>query len=223
MGTALIIGASRGIGHELVRQYRADGWRVLATHRKLNDAKALRELGAEAIRLDVTDAAASVALADSLRAGELDVVVINAGIFPTGDSDPAALDEASFLDGMRTNVLAPLRLAGLLGSKVKAGGVMGFMSTSMASLGQLQMSNAPFYRCSKTALNMVVRQQTLILRDSGVFTVALDPGWVQTDMGGADADIDVATSVDGLRRVIASIDAASSGSYFAYNGKQHSW
>ena len=62
MPTALIIGASRGIGHELARQYRADGWRVIATARKPHDCEELRQLGAEAHQLDVLDAESIAAL-----------------------------------------------------------------------------------------------------------------------------------------------------------------
>lgn len=223
MPTALIIGASRGIGHEFVRQYRAEGRRVLATYRKPADADGLAALGAEPVRLDVNDATACVGLAASIPDGSLNVVVINAGIFPKGDDNPATLDEASFLDGMRTNVLAPMRLAGLLGPKLAVGGVVGFLSSSMASIGALTQSNALFYRSSKAALNMVVKAQANVLREHGRYAVALDPGWVKTDMGGPHAEIDAATSVAGLRTVLAGIDAGRSGGYFEYTGIAQPW
>jgi NAD(P)-dependent dehydrogenase (short-subunit alcohol dehydrogenase family) len=223
MKTALIIGASRGIGHEFVRQYLAEGWRVLATHRKPDDGEALAVLGAEPHPLDVTDAAAVEALAARLAGRALDVLVINAGIFPQGDDDLTQPDEASFIEGMRTNVLAPTRLAAALSPLMAASGTVGFLSSRMGSMTMHHGTNALFYRSSKAALNMVVRHFANAWQDRGVRTIALHPGWVRTDMGGSNADIDAATSVTGLRRVLAEGGMERSGGFFSYDGEALPW
>jgi NAD(P)-dependent dehydrogenase (short-subunit alcohol dehydrogenase family) len=223
MATALIVGASRGIGHEFVRQYVANGWRVLATCRKAADLDALSALGAETHLLDVTNSDAAVALAETFTTEKLDVVVINAGVLPKGDGDPAALDEASFLEGMRTNVLAPMRLAGLFGPLIKEGGTLGVLSSRMGSIGLMTGSDSLFYRSSKAAVNMVVKSYANEWKSRGVRAIALHPGWVRTDMGGSNADIDVSTSVSGLRAVIAEGDIERSGGFFDYSGKALAW
>ncbi|MFC4161531.1 SDR family NAD(P)-dependent oxidoreductase [Chitinimonas lacunae] len=223
MPAVLIIGASRGIGRELVRQYLAEGWQVLASYRQPADGDALEAAGAEAIRLDVGDAAASEALAASLKPASLDLVILNAGIYPQGDEDPAHPDEAAFLEGMRINVLAPMRLAALLKPALKPGGCVAFLSSRMGSKKLLESGNALFYRSSKAALNVVVKGLANAWKNEGLRALALHPGWVRTDMGGSDADIDVATSAAGLRQVIAEPGLARSGRFFAYDGAELPW
>ncbi|MBV8657654.1 MAG: SDR family NAD(P)-dependent oxidoreductase [Burkholderiales bacterium] len=223
MPTALIIGASRGIGHEFVRQYRADGWRVVATCRKPADLDGIKALGAEPHLLDVTDNDAVVALSKALAHDAFDTLVINAGIFPEGDADPAHLDELAFLDGMRTNVLGPMRVAGLFGPLMAPNGTVGVLSSKMGSVSLMAGSNALFYRTSKAAVNMVVKSYANAWRERSVRAIALHPGWVQTDMGGSNADIDVATSVRGLRAVLAAGGMERSGGYFDYAGNALPW
>src|SRR4051812_32572975 len=106
----LIIGASRGIGLEFVRQYRADGADVTATARDDAGLQRLRDLGATALRLDVTDAEQAAGLAAQVEAARFDIAVVNAGVTgtrTTGLEVPAA-DE--FDTVMRTNVLGPMRV-----------------------------------------------------------------------------------------------------------------
>ncbi|MFX5522104.1 SDR family NAD(P)-dependent oxidoreductase, partial [Acinetobacter baumannii] len=79
MPTALILGASRGIGLEFVRQYRADGWRVIATARSDQGLAALKSLGAEAHRVDLTEADQVAGLGWTLDGESLDVAIYNAG------------------------------------------------------------------------------------------------------------------------------------------------
>ncbi|MBV8468030.1 MAG: SDR family NAD(P)-dependent oxidoreductase [Burkholderiales bacterium] len=223
MKAALIFGASRGIGHEFVRQYRADGWRVLATCRKAADVEALQALGAEVHLLDVTDADGVITLAGKLAAERFDVIVINAGVFPRGDDKPDALDEASFLNGMRTNVLAPQRLIGLFGDHLNASATLGVLSSQMGSIGRTEGSNAMFYRATKAAVNMVIKAYANAWQDGNKRILALHPGWVKTDMGGAGAEIEVATSVSGLRRVIAAGGMERNGGFFDYADEALEW
>lgn len=223
MTTVLIIGASRGLGREMARQYRADGWQVLATYRKEEDAPALREIGVEPIRLDVRDGAACEALAASLKPASLDVAIVNAGVYMQGDADPAHPDEAAFLETMQINVLAPMRLGGLLRPAMKPGATIAFLSSRMGSKALYDNDGAMFYRASKAALNVVVKGFANAWREDGVRALALHPGWVRTDMGGAGADLDAATSIQGLRQVIAAPGLERSGHFFAYDGEELPW
>jgi len=111
MPRALIIGASRGIGHELARQYRTDGWDVIGTARDEAGLGKLAALGAKALKLDATDASAASTLEAGIAGVGLDVVVFCAGIYGprTQGIDPPS--ESEFDAVMRTNVLAAMNLA----------------------------------------------------------------------------------------------------------------
>jgi NAD(P)-dependent dehydrogenase (short-subunit alcohol dehydrogenase family) len=222
MPTALIIGASRGIGHELARQYLADGWRVIATARKPDDVAALTALGTEAHQLDVTNVDAVAALGWELDGELLDVAFLNAGVYgPRHDGFPT---EAEFDNVMHTNVLAALRLLPILGPLVGAArGKLAVLSSRMGSMGARTSSGGTLYRASKAALNSVLVDTSLSFGPQGATCVAFHPGWVQTDMGGAGASLPVQQSVAGLRKTLAGLTSADNGKFFNYDGKPIPW
>ena len=219
----LVVGASRGIGLEFVRQYRADGARVLATHRAAADVARLRALGAEPLPLDVLDAGAIAGLGRRLAGERLDVAIFNAGVFGPRTPGVVAPEAEAFDMVMHTNVLAAMRLIPLLAPALAGGGRLAVLSSRMGSLSLMQSSSGWLYRASKAALNAVLKAASVELGAQGIVCVALHPGWVRTDMGGAGADIDAADSVAGMRRVIAAADAASNGGFFDYGGERLAW
>jgi NAD(P)-dependent dehydrogenase (short-subunit alcohol dehydrogenase family) len=79
------------------------------------------------------------------------------------------------------------------------------------------------YRSTKAAANAITRSMALDLARYGILVVALHPGWVRTDMGGPHAELDVATSVAGLRKVIAGLTHEQSGRFLAYDGSELPW
>jgi len=219
----LVVGASRGIGLEFVRQYRADGARVLATHRAAADVARLRALGAEPLPLDVLDAGAIAGLGRRLAGERLDVAIVNAGVFGPRTPGVVAPEAEAFDMVMHTNVLAAMRLIPLLAPALAGGGRLAVLSSRMGSLSLMQSSSGWLYRASKAALNAVLKAASVELGAQGIVCVALHPGWVRTDMGGAGADIDAADSVAGMRRVVAAADAASNGGFFDYGGERLAW
>jgi NAD(P)-dependent dehydrogenase (short-subunit alcohol dehydrogenase family) len=222
MPTALIIGASRGIGLELVRQYRADGWRVIATVRKAEDTARLHQLGAEVLQLDVTDPEAIAGLGWKLDDEKLDIAFLNAGVYgPRHDGFPTRED---FDNVMHTNVLAAMRILPMIGPLVAhAQGRLGVLSSRMGSIGARGHAGGTLYRASKAALNSVLMDAALTWGPQGAICVAFHPGWVQTDMGGAAADIAPETSVRGLRATLASRKSADNGKFFNYDGTPIPW
>jgi NAD(P)-dependent dehydrogenase (short-subunit alcohol dehydrogenase family) len=222
MSTALIIGASRGIGLELVRQYRADGWRVIATARSPEALVALRALGAEPHQLDVTDVDAVAGFGWKLDDERLDVAFLNAGVYgPRHDGFPT---EAEFDTVMHTNVLAALRLLPMLGPLVaSARGRLAVLSSRMGSLGARTSTAGTLYRASKAALNSVLLDASLQWGPKGALCVAFHPGWVRTDMGGAGADITPEQSARGLRATLAGLAPGANGNFLNYDGTPIPW
>lgn len=221
----LIVGASRGIGFELARQYCEAGHVVTATVRRKADVKNVEALGAKVV---VFDAVKSPLTSVSRAAGKADIVIFNAGVLgdrgKVGDKHSAA----TFDQVMRTNVYAPLRFMSAVAARLaKRGAKLAVLSSIMGSKQHMATSSAVVYRASKAAVNMVARATALEFGrgkdNAGLIVLALHPGWVRTDMGGSDADIDVETSVLGLTRVIARAKPADSGLYFDYTGKKLSW
>jgi NAD(P)-dependent dehydrogenase (short-subunit alcohol dehydrogenase family) len=220
----LVVGASRGIGLEFVRQYRADGARVIATHRSPAHAALLRALGAEPRLLDVLDAPAIARLGRSLAGERLAVAIVNAGVFGPRTQGLVAPEAAAFDAVMQTNVLAAMRLIPVLAPPLAAaGGRLAVLSSRMGSMSLMQASSGWLYRASKAALNGVLKAASVELGPQGIVCLALHPGWVRTDMGGAAADIDAAASVAGMRRTIDAADAASNGGFFNYDGESLAW
>jgi NAD(P)-dependent dehydrogenase (short-subunit alcohol dehydrogenase family) len=224
MPTVLIIGASRGIGHEFARQYRADKWDVIGTARDEAGLAKLAALGARSLKIDVNDTAAPAALEAGIASTKLDVAIFCAGVYgPRSQKlETPALEE--FDSVMRTNVLAAMRLAPVAGRALAGGkGKLAVISSRMASMGIRSAPSGWLYRASKAALNSALKDMSLVLGPDGVTCITFHPGWVKTDMGGAGADIDVTTSVSGMRGTLAALQPAQNGSFLNYDGAVLPW
>jgi NAD(P)-dependent dehydrogenase (short-subunit alcohol dehydrogenase family) len=218
MPTVLIIGASRGIGLELVRQYLAEGRRVIGTVRGDVGAARLQALGAEVLRVDVSDPASVSSLAWQLDGERLDVALYVAGVMDRANATTPPTREA-FDQVMHTNVLGAMQVIPQVLPMVEAAqGVFGVLSSSMSQIGSVPASNAWLYRVSKAALNMALSSARFDYPEARL--VALDPGWVQTDMGGAAAPVSLEDSVSGLRKVIADITPEDSGRLLHFDGRR---
>ena len=217
MPTAAIIGASRGIGLGLAREYAGDGWRVHATTRTPKRPGALGGIGGDVHlhELEVTDRAQQQALAASLAGEAIDVLIHNAGVYGT-------LMRASTVN--RINAEAPIEIAetlmdAVLRSEQKKIALitsqMGARHGSGRSLGK--------YGESKAALNDRFRAVERDWRKAGCLAVVIHPGWVRTDMGGSSASISVEESARGIRRVMADLDESHHGRFWTWDGREHSW
>ncbi|MEO8938790.1 MAG: SDR family oxidoreductase [Burkholderiaceae bacterium] len=220
--TVLVIGASRGIGHELARQYRDAGATVHATVRKDADATALNAIGCTVHHLDVIVADDWHAFGKAIAAIGFDIAIHNAGVSgPRGDGPPTR-DE--FDDTMRANVWAAMQMSPRVGPRVAAvHGKLVVVSSRLGSISMRDNGKYTAYRASKAAVNSVMKDAALTYGPQGVTCIALHPGWVRTDMGGGGADLDVADSAKGIRKTIEGLSRDDNGCFFNYDGGTMRW
>ena len=218
MSTVLVIGASRGIGLEFVRQYREAGRRVIATVRDADGRARVQALGAEALTVDVAKPASVSGLAWQLDGEKIDLALYVAGVLrrPNALTPPTRDD---FDAVMHTNVIGAMQTLPQVAPLVaEARGVFAFLSSSMSQIGSVPDSGSWLYRTSKAALNMAVAAAQHDYPDATFVTI--DPGWVQTDMGGAGAALTVAQSVKGMRKVLGSLTDADKGHLLHHDGRR---
>lgn len=217
-----IVGASRGLGLEFVRQYRADQHRVVATARSEEGLQRLHALGAEAFALDVTDAASAAGIGWRIDGEAFDIVVINAGVYGprTTSLEPPSQDDFDLV--MRTNVLGPMRVVGQIADAMAPHAKLAVISSRMGSIGLRGSAYGWLYRASKAALNSVLKDASLELRGRAT-CVAFHPGWVQTDMGGSGADLTPTQAVHDLRQTLARLTPADNGGFFDHDGTPLAW
>jgi NAD(P)-dependent dehydrogenase (short-subunit alcohol dehydrogenase family) len=224
MPTVLITGASRGLGLEFARQYAADGWRVHACCREPGGAVTAISGDVVCHALDVTDTAAIAALGAALKGEALDLLVNNAGIMGRGQK-LGRIDADGWDTVLRVNAIAPIMLSeALLPNLRKAiGAKIAMLTSRMGSIADNTSGGMYAYRSSKAALNAAARSLALDLADDGIGVVLLHPGWVRTDMGGPNGQIDAPEAVSGLRRIIGDLKMTDSGAFYAYDGRQIPW
>lgn len=223
--TALIVGASRGIGLGLVKQLHADGWHVIATVRDPKAAAALQAMpGVRIEALDIDDSAALELLAERLQGVPLDLLLVNAGILGPAHQSASAVTAAELGQLFMTNAVAPIRLAErLLGQIPPDSGVLAFMSSLLGSVANPEGNDLALYKASKAALNSLTNSLVCSLPEPRPTVLSLHPGWVKTDLGGAGASVEIATSCQGL---VAQIErhAGLGGHHFVdYQGQNIPW
>lgn len=230
--TALITGASRGIGLGLTKELLATGATVVATVRSASNG--LSELAANAggrlhiVQLDTGSSASITACVEGLKKQfqHFDLVVNNAGILeeirPFGE-----VKEQELLNAFQVNAIGPflltqqLRAAGLIG---QPGTVIANISSIVGSIGTSVFNEvrAYAYRASKAALNSLTRFSDMALASEGISCVAIHPGYVKTDINKGAGFISVEESATGILQVLDS-GKDLHGRFYAYDGEELPW
>ncbi|MFT7044115.1 MAG: NAD(P)-dependent dehydrogenase (short-subunit alcohol dehydrogenase family) [Candidatus Azotimanducaceae bacterium] len=228
METIIITGANRGIGLELTRQYLQSDRTVIATCRQPDAAADLQALTSnpnlQIRQLDVTDQASIDDFSAALKDQTIDVLLNNAGVTGGPKQGLKDVQTRSWLDTFATNTIAPLRLSTVLLKNLQSAERPRIISVSsyMGSIGR-PGSGAYEYRSSKAALNKVMQVMSCDLADDGIIVCPVHPGWVRTDMGGANADLSVEQSAGGLIDLIDKLNQQQSGRFWNWDGEELPW
>ncbi len=234
--TILITGANRGIGLGLAREFLDRGWRVFATCRDLAAADELQALARtnptrlEVLSLEVRDEASVAALTRTVaaRTTSLDVLVNNAGIQAAARAEKiGGLDLAAVSAALAVNTVAPMAVTQALLPLLRAGHQPRIVNISSGA-GSMKTLNTRAhygYSISKAALNMFVRRAAADLAPLGVTIVSVSPGWIKTDMGGAEADLTVEAATAALADTIANLSFAQNGQWLDRFGQlsEYAW
>jgi NAD(P)-dependent dehydrogenase (short-subunit alcohol dehydrogenase family) len=231
MPSALITGANRGLGLEFARQYLANGWQVYAACRDPESASELRRLADGSgqklviIGLDVTDPLSIKAAAAELAGRAIDVLLNNAGVGGVRGQTIGNIDYKAWAKVLDVNTLGPMRVAEAFVDNVARSErkLIVTITSGMGSIADNTSGGAFAYRSSKAAVNMVVRSLAIDLAPRGITCVVINPGWVQTDLGGSQATLAPAESVTRLRRLMETLGPAQSGRFFNYDGREYAW
>ena len=243
----LITGANKGLGLGLVKHLLANRpcpQHVIATSRSLggDKSKELEELAAKetclsVIQLDVDDPATfptAVGMVDGIvQEHGLNVLVNNAGIHIRRGIENVTADDMKQV--YATNTIGPLMLTQSFLPLLKRAAShsskpLGWERSAIINISSLlaSMSNNDSgslypYRCSKAALNAMTKSLSVDLLKDGIITVAVNPGWVSTEMGGSKAPLTVDEAVQGMVKLFSSLNQDSNGGFFKYDGTVTEW
>ena len=222
MPTALIFGASRGLGRALAEEHLKRGWQVIATVR---DAKALADIASDALTVetvDTTDWPAVDALRARLAGRSLDLLFVSAAVIGPSTEPIGEVEPDAFAQMMLVNVLGPLRIADRYADLVAPEGTVAVMSSGLGSITLNTTGGYEAYRMSKAALDMGLRSIAARRQDRRTW-LAVDPGWVQTDMGGPSATLTIDQSIPSLVDMLESRRGATGAAFVNYANKEHPW
>ena len=223
MARVLITGATRGLGRELVRLFAAKGDEVIACCRDIEQRGGDMPRAIRWLPLDLADEAAIRAFPALLDGAAIDILIHNAAIRgATGGL--AEVDFTGFAQVMQVNAAAPLILTREVRPNLMAGRrrIVAMISSRAGSMTEGPDPDGDYaYRCSKAALNMGARK--LAYDDPALTVLMLHPGWIRTDMGGPEAELDVREAARGLAARIAAAGPEDSGSFRAWDGTPIAW
>jgi len=224
----LLFGASRGLGLAIAEEYLKLGWHVVATARN-GSGTALHNLAAKAdgrldiAVVDITDPAQLTALHDRLGSDRFDLLFVNAGVKNDDKETIADVSTEEFVRVMVTNALSPMRVIETFQDLLPPTGAIAIMSSGQGSVGNNETGGYEVYRASKAALNTLMRSFAARHRDDPRTLLLLAPGWVRTDMGGANARLSVQDSIPNLVNVIQAQEGKGGLLYLDYLGRTVSW
>jgi NAD(P)-dependent dehydrogenase (short-subunit alcohol dehydrogenase family) len=224
----LLIGASRGLGYALAAEFLQRGWHVVATERsagssKLHDLAKAFEGRLEIETVDINDPALVEALQKRLSSRMFDLLFINAGVTNNPLETIAEVTTDEFTRVMVTNALSPMRVLESLERLVVSTGTIGLMSSGQGSVADNESGSREVYRASKAALNTLMRSFAARHRGDPRAMLLIAPGWVRTEMGGADGRLSIEDSIPNVANTIEAQSGKAGLQYLDYLGRTVRW
>ena len=227
--TALIVGASRGLGHAIAAEFADRGWNVIGTVRDAASRTLLHELAdrspgrVSVEQLDMNEPAHLTRLRERLAGTRLEVLFVNAGTTKHERTPIGEVPAADFAEVMLTNALGPMRVVEALEDLVTPVGLIGAMSSGQGSIGRNTTGLRELYRGSKAALNMFMRSFAARQSDGRRALVLMAPGWIRTELGGPDAPFTIEENVPRVVDVLLSKAGRPGLEYLDYQGRTVPW
>ncbi|MDH5392875.1 MAG: SDR family oxidoreductase [Gammaproteobacteria bacterium] len=220
--SVLITGANRGIGLQMVKQAVKNGWRVYACCRHPGGADALINVasltpGQVSIHvLDIAETAQIQALAYELRNTPLDWLINNAGVYGSMHHQFGKTDDHDWLKSFQINTIGPMKMAEAFVNNLEAATEKKIvtLSSKMASMADNRSGGSYIYRSTKAALNAVIKSLSVDLKARNITVLAVHPGWVKTDMGGPNAEIDAQQSVSAIFNIVETSTLQDTGAFY---------
>jgi NAD(P)-dependent dehydrogenase (short-subunit alcohol dehydrogenase family) len=225
--TALIIGASRGLGYALAAEYLVRGWQVTATVRGARQTD-LHHLACDSggrlvvETVDITVPEEVAALHDRLAPATFDLLFVNAGVTNGPEETVADVSTDTFIRLMVTNALSPMRVIEAL-QDLAPDGTIGVMSSGQGSVANNEKGGFEIYRASKSALNQLMRSFAARHADDPRTLLLIAPGWVQTSLGGPGAPLTIDQSIPGVVDTIEAQTGKGGLQYLNYRGQAVRW
>jgi NAD(P)-dependent dehydrogenase (short-subunit alcohol dehydrogenase family) len=224
--SVLLIGASRGLGYAIAKEYVDRGARVVATVRG-QDRTALHDLQdtvgglLEIEHVDITIPEQVRSLRQRLGSRTFDLLFVNAGVGTAATVADVATDE--FVRVMVTNALGPMQVIEIFGDVVASDGTIAIMSSGQGSIANNTNGNFEIYRASKSALNQLMRSYAARHHDDPRSLLLMAPGWVKTDLGGPNARLTIDESIPNLVRTVDAQRGHTGLQYLDYQGHAVPW
>ena len=231
MSNIMIVGATRGIGLELTKQYAEEGNSVIACARDTGSASLLDELasGSDNItieQLDVSNPSSIEEASNKIGDRAIDTVIIVAGAVG-GMPENQSIDNIDIEEWHRTldtNTIGPLLVAKAFKDNLAASGNGNLMIlSSQLGASTWPMGGMYIYSTTKAAVGKAGKILSLDWAEEPITVSIMHPGWVQTDMGGPTAEITAEESASGIRNVINGLTKEDSGNFYKWNGEIHPW
>ena len=225
----LLVGASRGLGLAIAREFVKKGWHVVGTvqgedHTELHDLADQHPGLVEIQSLDITVQDQIAALRDGLAGRQFDILFNNAGTANRKQGETIAdVSTEEFIRVMVTNALSPMRVLETLQDFVPPTGLLGIMSSGQGSISGNTRGGHEVYRGTKSALNQYMRSFAARHADDPRALVLIAPGWVRTDLGGPDAPLSVEESIPKVVEVLLAQFGKSGLQYLDRDGKTVPW
>tara|TARA_Y100001935_G_scaffold202978_1_gene171542 strand:+ start:1289 stop:1966 length:678 start_codon:yes stop_codon:yes gene_type:complete len=225
MRTAVVTGASRGIGSEFVVRLLDAGWKVYAGYRSdLLRLELINNHNLVCQRLDVTDNN-SISEFVKIIDNDVDLLINNAGVPDGRWRNIKEIDDEWMLEVLNINSVGPVRMVKALYDKMnhKSLTTVAMISSLMGSIDDCHSGRSYAYRASKTALNMLSVAMKKEAKEDNISILILHPGWVKTRMGGEHAPVELVDSVEGMMKLINAQTLDDSGKFFQYDGVELPW